>query len=497
MSVSWKLWAGFFATLLLGAVLIYQLSVIRDLAAANRRLAAISSRVTAVGTEQVYRLDQMSENSAKYRITADRRYAQQFAEIFRLVLSGFEDLDTLQLASDERQHVSRGLRLLARLEPIASALGQIGAGSDSIPAGPDLAGRGEGWIADLRTETLALTRASRAAMIEETLQSTRDAREAERRAWAIAAVGLAFGALTTLTAARSVSGGLRRLSAGTRQIAGGDLDYRLSGAREGEFQALESDFNVMVERLSELDRMKKDFVAGISHDLKSPLASIRETLSVLLDEVPGPLSERQEKLLRLAGRSGDRLAGMISNLLDLAQLEADVIEYEFLEHDMAELVATVVAETETRFAEKRVEARLDIPPELPVRCDSGRMSQVVQNLLDNALAVAPADSAVDVELTNLDASDRVRLVIRDRGPGVPAELEERIFERFTRGNGRYSGGAGLGLTICREIVVAHGGRIWTEPRPEGGSCFVVEIPRTQESGESRSSSADSLPGRHA
>lgn len=497
MSVSWKLWSGFFATLLLGAILIYQLSVIRELAEANRRLAAISSRVTVVGTEQLYRLDQMSENSAKYRITADRRYAEQFSELFRLVRSGYEDLDTLRLVSEERQHVDRVLRLLARLEPIARTLGRIGAGSDSTSAGPVLAGRGDGWIADLRTETIALTEASRAAMIEEVRQSARDAREAERRAWMIAVVALVFGALTTLTAARSVSSGLRRLSTGTRQVAEGDLDYRFSGAREREFQALESDFNIMVERLSELDRMKKDFLAGISHDLKSPLASIRETLSVLLDEVPGPITERQEKLLRLAGRSGDRLTGMISNLLDLAQLEADVIEYDLREHDLADLVATVVEETETRFEEKQVEVRLEVPPKLEVRCDAGRMSQVVQNLLDNALAVAPEGSGVDIELTSLDESGPARLTVRDRGPGVPDELSERIFERFMRGNGRYSGGAGLGLTICREIVEAHGGRIWTEPRPGGGSCFVVEIPRTRYAEEAVASPAGSPRGGHA
>lgn len=491
MRVSAKLWAGFLATLLLGAVLIYQLSVIRGLADANRRLASISSRVAVVGTEQLYRLDQMAENAAKYRITRDARYAEQFVLLFERVRGHFDDIDTLNLASTEREHVDRVSRLVLRLEPVARALRETAGGADPAPEAPGVAARAGDWIGDLRLETLALTEASRAAILEAARTSTREARQAERRAWIVALLVLAFGALTTLIALRSVSRGLQHLSAGTRKVAEGDLDYRLSGAREKEFRELQSAFNVMVERLSELDRMKKDFIAGISHDLKSPLASMRETLSVLLDEVPGPLAERQERMLRLASQSGERLAGMISNLLDLARLEAGVIEYRVGRHDLAGLVRGVVDEMETRFEEKGVRAELKLPDALPVECDAGWMSQVVQNLVDNALAVAPEGSAIAIELSEDGGGEehgtgpgpgpgRVRLAVRDRGPGIPEELADRIFERFMRGNGRYSGGVGLGLTISREIVRAHRGDIWVESRPAGGSSFVVEVPATRE-----------------
>lgn len=477
MSVSAKLWGGFLATALLGAVLIYQASVIRDLAAGNRRLATISSRVAVVGTEQLYRLDQLAENSAKYRITQDRRYAEQFVLLADRVQSSFQDLDTLALTSDEQAHADQIARLLKRFAGVRDAFEDVASGGEPAPTGVELAAGAEGWIEDLRTETVLLTEASRSAMLEEASKSAENARSAERRAWAIAALALALGALVTVTVARSISRGLRRLAAGTRRVAEGEFEYRLEGARESEFRDLEDDFNVMVERLSELERMKKDFLAGISHDLKSPLASIRETLSVLLDEVPGPIGERQGRLLRLASRSGERLAAMISNLLDLAQLEARAIQYRFGNHDLTALVRGVVEEMETRLQEKSVTCELELPSTLVVMCDAGRIAQVIQNLTENALAVSSSGSRIQIDASTQD--EKIRLRVRDRGPGVPAGMANSIYDRFVRGNGGSTTGVGLGLTICREIVTAHGGRIWVEGRPGGGSEFCVLLPREQ------------------
>jgi two-component system sensor histidine kinase GlrK len=486
MSVSKKLWGGFFATVLLGAFLFYQLTVIRELAEGTARLATISSRVSVVGTEQLHRLDQLTESSAKYRVTEDPRYAEQFVALTALVREEFGGLDTLSLSAEEGREVERIRHLLASLESAAQSFDRIReAGSDELDV-EAISATGEATVDSLRSATLALTGASRAAMLRVAERSSARAAEAEHRVWLIAAIVLTLAALLTLTAARSVSRGLKWLAVGTRRVAEGDFEYRLIGAREPEFRRLEDDFNVMIERLSELERMKKDFLAGVSHDLKGPLASIRETLAVLLDEVPGPVTERQRRLLELAGQSGERLGAMISNLLDLAQLEAEAIPYHFESNDLVQLVRGVVEEMETRFEDKGVAARLELPDELSAQFDAGRMTQVTQNLLENALAVAPVDSEIDVVLqvvegrgqigSHATGADRVRLEVRDRGPGVPAEMREKIFERFVRANGSGGSGVGLGLTICREIVRAHEGRIWTDGREGGGSVFSLEIP---------------------
>lgn len=476
MSVSVKLSAAFLATVLLGGVLLWQLSVIRELAEGNRRLTTISARVSVVGTEQLYRIDRLAENYAKYRVTGDERYAEQFILLGRRVRTSFADLDTLALTTAEAGHIDRVERLLeefGRLVPESPAgAGEPSTGGEVV----EETERVEEWIDDLRSETVLLTEASRTAMLREADRSARNARRAETHAWLLGGLVILFGAVTTAAVARSVTLGLRRLQAGTKRVAEGEFDVRLSGAREREFRQLEAAFNAMVERLSELEQMQKDFLAGISHDLKSPLASIRETLSVLLDEVPGPLEERQRRLLSLASQSGERLAGMISRLLDLAQLEARAIPYAFAENDLADLARGVVSEMETRLRDRDVAVEVALPVELPADFDRDRMAQVVQNLLENALAVAPDGSTIRVE--GGAASDgTVRLSVRDRGPGVPEGMREKIFDRFVRGDGRGSaGGAGLGLTICREIVNAHGGRIWVSEPEGGGSVFVVDLP---------------------
>jgi signal transduction histidine kinase len=492
MSVSARLWVAFLATVLLGAVLVFQLGVIGDLAEGNTRLATISSRVSVIGAEQLNRLDLLDEHLAKYRVTGDERYAEQFALAADRFRSSFADIDTLALTAAEREPVERMGELFGEFDAELEHLGGLAA--DDGPKAPDaiLLERGARWIEGLRSETVALTEASRAAMVLEAERSVRRAESAETTAWILAIAVLALGGIVTFTVARSVSGSLRRLAEGTHRVAEGEFGIRLSGARGREFRELEDDFNVMVERLSELERMKKDFVAGISHDLKSPLASIRMTLSVLQDELSGPLVERQRRLLELASRSSERLAGMISHLIELAQLEGSALPFHFRRVDLGRLVGGVAAEMETRFHEKEVTAVLDLPRQVQVECDAGRIAQVVQNLIENALEVAPAGSTIEIGCRRLadepredgeqaaDGSKRhpeaVRLTVSDRGPGVPPELAPTIFDRFVRGDRGSVGGAGLGLTICREIIEAHVGRIWVEDRPGGGSTFAFQIP---------------------
>ncbi len=480
MSVSTRLWAAFLATLLLGAVVVYQLRVIGELTEANTRLATTSARVSVEGAEQLHRLDLLEEHLAKYRVTGDRRYVEQFLLVADRFRSGVADIDTLVLSPGERARVVRTAELFTGFDSDLETLWTIASGIGSGARDTELLDRGQQWIDSLRTETSALNEASRAAMIAEADRSAIRARRTETTAWALALAVLAVGGLVAFTVARSISGSLRRLAAGTRRVAEGEFDTRLSGARGREFRELEDDFNVMVERLSELEQMKKDFVSGVSHDLKSPLASIRMTLSVLRDEVTGPLVERQRRLLDLASKSSERLAGMIAHLLELAQLEGNAVPFKIERHELAGLVEGVAAEMEPRLHEKGVIPVLDCPPGLIADCDRDRIGQVVQNLVENALEVAPAGSSIDIRCEGEPGI--VRVSVADRGPGIPPELASTIFDRFVRGSRGSEGGAGLGLTICREIVEAHGGRIRVDARPGGGSVFTFELPADRKTG---------------
>ena len=145
-------------------------------------------------------------------------------------------------------------------------------------------------------------------------RSATAAREAERLSMLAAGGALLLSIVVSVLIVRSISDALRRLQAGTRIVAGGDFSYRLPITKQDEFSALARDFNVMTQRLGELDRMQRDFLSKVSHDLKTPLASMQETTRLMLDEVPGELNPAQRRLLRLSDQSGKRLSSMISTL---------------------------------------------------------------------------------------------------------------------------------------------------------------------------------------
>src|SRR5262249_32207285 len=146
-------------------------------------------------------------------------------------------------------------------------------------------------------------------------------------------------------------------------------------------------FNAMSQRLGELDQMKRDFVSHVSHELKAPLASIRQMAHLLLEQIPGSLNDQQQRLLRLSYNSAERLAAMVGNLLDVSRLEAGSMEYTMTPMDLLSLVKTVAEEFEVQSNERQIPIRIETCSSdgLVVACDRDRMTQVIGNLFDNAL----------------------------------------------------------------------------------------------------------------
>jgi signal transduction histidine kinase len=271
---------------------------------------------------------------------------------------------------------------------------------------------------------------------------------------------------------------------GTRAIAKGQFWHRLPAHGRDEFAELARDFNAMTERLGELDRMKKDFVSHVSHDLKAPLASIRQIMHVLLQEIPGSLNDQQKNLIQLSYKSAERLASMVGNLLDVSRMEAGTMEYRMAAHDIVSLVQSVIDEFDVQAQEKEIRFRLQCnQPTLAVNCDSERIEQVIGNLYENALKFSPSRSEI---VTNIGPGKRGEILISvaDSGPGVPDGQKGRIFEKFHQikhGTKVAGQGVGLGLAICKTIVEAHRGQIWVEDNPNGGSIFSFVLhPASQE-----------------
>lgn len=227
----------------------------------------------------------------------------------------------------------------------------------------------------------------------------------------------------------------------------------------------------------ETERMRNAILSSVSHDLRTPLATITGAATSLLDERSQLNARDRLELCRSIYREADRLDRLLKNLLDMMRIEAGAVHLNKEWHPLDEIVGAALSRLEERLRSYSVKTAF--PSDLPmVRIDGVLLEQVVLNLLDNAAKYAPPGSLIELSAS---AGDREVVVeIADRGQGIPLGEEVRIFDKFYRAKPDREGGVGLGLTICRGIIEAHGGRIWAENRSGGGAVFRFAIPLSEE-----------------
>ncbi|MBI4357718.1 MAG: hybrid sensor histidine kinase/response regulator [Candidatus Omnitrophica bacterium] len=245
--------------------------------------------------------------------------------------------------------------------------------------------------------------------------------------------------------------------------------------------------NVALEKanreLKKLDQLKSDFIASVSHDIRTPLNSVQESIALILDGLVNPNEEKGKKVLEIAKRSIGRLTQMIHDLLDFSKLEAGKLRLHFEPCDLQILIDEVLGSLRSLAEKKKLKLNFEPVRDFPkVACDAERMIQVLTNLMGNAIKFTPEGGSVTVGVETAP-NGCVRVVVSDTGVGIRKENLERIFERFEQVRGTSSNenkGTGLGLSICRELVKLHGGQVWAESEFGKGSRFIVSLPVTQE-----------------
>jgi signal transduction histidine kinase len=236
-----------------------------------------------------------------------------------------------------------------------------------------------------------------------------------------------------------------------------------------------------VTNLRKLDEMKSGLLSVVSHELKTPLTSIRMATHLLLEERVGPINPKQTELLTAAREEADRLYEIIENLLDMGRIESGRALLEAKLTPAEDLVRRAVEEVLPAFRDRGITLISDVPADCgDVLADAARVSHVFSNLLGNALKYSLSGSTVS--LRAVPDRDAVKFVVADSGAGIPAADLPHVFERFFRAANQQAGqqGAGLGLAIAREIVEASGGKIGVESAVGGGSRFWFTLPRTAE-----------------
>ena len=287
--------------------------------------------------------------------------------------------------------------------------------------------------------------------------------------------------------ARSTARPVRAVATAASRLAAGDLSTRLSRGGPGEVGELTAAFNRMAEELElsraelesqneqlrQSERRKSELVRIVSHELRTPLASVLGFTSVLLDRDVPP--EEQRHYLDIVNSQARRLSSLLNDFLDAERLEEGELELSPKLIDMGAVVAEQVQLYKGQSAKHMLDAALP-PTPLPVHGDPNRLAQVIGNLLSNAIKYSPDGGTVRIEAEQVDSV--IRVSVRDQGLGIPEELQQRVFAKFFRGDADVSGipGTGLGLTIARSVVEAHGGRMNFESARGQGSVFWLELP---------------------
>ena len=305
----------------------------------------------------------------------------------------------------------------------------------------------------------------------------------------LSGVLLLFAAVIATTfgifVAASVTDGLRQLARTAQQIAEGNLKARVSISGRDEVAMVGNTFNEMAAQLQqaaqqreELEKMRKDLIAWTSHDLRTPLTSIRAMIEALHDGVvddPATVT----RYYRTIRSDIIALNDIIDDLFELAQLDAGGLSMEMAQHAMSDLVSDTMEMFQALAKDQGVTLEGSVAANLGlVQMCAPKIGRVIANLVSNALRYTPAGGTV--RLTAVRQANYVVVTVQDSGPGFAPNDLERVFEQFYRGEearSRTSGsGAGLGLAIARGIVTAHNGRIWAENAPEGGAVVGFSLP---------------------
>ncbi|HET7088591.1 MAG TPA: ATP-binding protein [Anaerolineae bacterium] len=309
-----------------------------------------------------------------------------------------------------------------------------------------------------------------------------DFRGAVSEALTLAALAALIGAVAvSLFVSRQVVAPVRAMTAATQRIAGGHYGERVRVSGDpaknelDELAQLALHFNQMADKLERTESMRRQLIGDVAHELRTPLTAIKGSMEGLIDGVLPAEVETFQQVYREA----DRLQHLVADLQELSRVEAGAYSLNRRPVQVHQLVDTLAARLGRQFTEKQVALETDLPAGLPaVMVDEDRIGQVLLNLAGNALQYTPAEGKVRVAARR--HGGEIYIFVSDTGIGIPPEHLPHVFTRFYRvdkSRSRAGGGSGIGLTIAKHLVEAHGGRMWAaSPGPGEGSTFTFTLP---------------------
>ncbi|MEI6128226.1 MAG: HAMP domain-containing sensor histidine kinase, partial [Pseudomonadota bacterium] len=429
---------------------------------------------------KVYLLVQISHEK-KFVITGDPVFKELFAENakeFNATLTAMEALSD----SETIKEMAAVIR-----EIYTSYTGMVS--RKNVDDSPDADTGGEKkrdeMVAFISDSLDKLYEMSQSALNKKMVTSQEISRKGTRLAVLITLLTVFCGSGFAYLIARSIYTPLQQLKEITHYISRGDFGKKINITSQDEIGELSDSFNIMCDHLRELDRLKSDFISNVTHDLKTPLASITEANQLLLDGAAGGVSPQQQHLLTIIKEDSARLIKLVETIIDLSKMESGILSYDLKLADISLLIRETMESVSLLSRSKNIQMAFTPDDSIPaILIDDEKMTQALINLLSNAIKFTPAGGTVSIKIARtkealgshagpaFELQKPVLISITDTGVGITRQDLPRIFDKFYRGRtGTTTKGSGLGLTIAHHIIQAHGGYIWAESLPGTGSTF--------------------------
>ena len=440
-------------------------------------------------------------NEKKYIITKDKAFLDLFDKKRKEFLDRLNSLDESVNSKETKAFIPQIKEFYNKYSAMVSKDFILASYKETIPPDTRYDEEKKNTIDRLNESINNLILTKQTALIEKIDLFQKTVHKSTKISFVIILFAMLFGGIFSYFFTRSICSPIKALKEATDRIAQGDLDYRIVVKARDEIGTLGTAFNQMCNKLKELDEMKSEFISNISHNLKTPLTSIREANELMLDKIAGQVSEPQVKLLNITKESTLKLIMMINDLLDISKVEAGLMRYNFQYSNIQDVILKSIEDIRFLAESKNIHIHYTDGVSIPeMLLDREKIAQVMDNIFSNAIKYTPTGGSISIKVKEVEPSHISRVLVKenglnnvhsfvqvsilDTGVGIQAEYHKKIFERFQQVNGKGKGGikgTGLGLYIAKHIILDHGGDIWVESNAGNGSTFNFTLPSRYES----------------
>jgi len=462
--------------MVLAVVGVLSLRAVGRLASVNREITTRTVPALRLATSTRDAMPTLVRLEARFLVLQDPRFISAWNERGDRLRRSLDRLREFATSVEETRLLDEATEAFERYR---GTVGQIQA----------LIGRGE------RTRGLALSEGAARALadrVDATLEALTESMHAdvlkaqaevarlEARTWS--GVLVAFGAAIGLALlgsgiiAHRLTQSLETLSAATAAVAAGSFEERIAVESKDEVGQLARSFNAMARELRRMEETKEEFFASVSHELRSPLTSIREGAHLLREKVSGPLNDKQRRLAEIIAAGSERLLGLVNQILEVSRLRAGVLPIQRVRLDLDTVITRAVEELKPTADQTGVILERErLGEDFSLNGDEDRLLQVIVNLVGNAIRFTRQGGRVVVRVVS--TGQELEIQVEDTGIGIPSGELPYVFEPYRQAHAD-RGGTGLGLAIVRGVAQAHGGRVTVESQEGKGSRFTVLLPRS-------------------